>query len=201
MRVRPTLPTLLAAVLLPVVLLGATACGSGGPPGKASGAGPALAAETGGPSATAAAASSAVPYTGPVPDTLKFSGTTLDGSAFSASSLAGRPVVLWFWAPWCATCFGQAASVSQLAKTSSGRVNWLGVAGLDKSVKAMDKFVSDGEVGNITHLNDQAGTVWKKFGIKEQSTFVMINRTGKVMQTGWLDSVTLSDWITYLDKH
>jgi thiol-disulfide isomerase/thioredoxin len=201
MRVRPTLPTLLAALLLPVVLLGAAACGSGGPPGKASWAGPALAAQTGGPSATAGAANSAAPYTGPVPDTLKFSGTTLDGSTFSAASLAGRPVVLWFWAPWCATCFGQAASVAKLAKTYSGRVNWLGVAGLDKSVKAMDKFVSEGEVGNITHLNDQAGTVWKKFGIKEQSTFVMINRTGKVMQTGWLDSVTLGDWITYLDKH
>jgi thiol-disulfide isomerase/thioredoxin len=206
MRVRPTL---LAALLLPVVLLGVAACGSSGPPGSAGGAGPALAAETGGPSAAAAGAASsaspagasATPYTGPVPDTLKFSGTTLDGSTFNASSLAGRPVVLWFWAPWCATCFGQAPSVAKLAKDFSGRVNWLGVAGLDKSVKEMDKFVSEGEVGNVTHLNDQAGTVWKKFGIKEQSTFVMINRSGKVMQTGWLDSVTLSDWITYLDKH
>jgi thiol-disulfide isomerase/thioredoxin len=136
-----------------------------------------------------------------VPDSLKFTGTTLSGASFDASSLAGRPVILWFWAPWCATCFGQAASVSDLAKEYAGRVNWLGVAGLDKSVQAMNKFVSDGAVGDVTHLNDQAGTVWKKFGIKEQSTFVMINRSGKVMQNGWLDSVTLSDWVKYLDRH
>ena len=31
--------------------------------------------------------------------TLDFTRTTLDGTALDAATLAGQPVVLWFWAP------------------------------------------------------------------------------------------------------
>jgi hypothetical protein len=77
----------------------------------------------------------------------------------------------------------------------------IGVAGLDQSTLAMNQFVVEGEVGNVTHLNDKAGAVWRKFGIKEQSVFVMIDRTGKVMQNGYQDTVTLGQWVAYLDEH
>jgi thiol-disulfide isomerase/thioredoxin len=136
-----------------------------------------------------------------VPAALTFTATTLDGKAFDAATLAGRPVILWFWAPWCAVCFGQAATVTDLASQYSGRVSLVGVAGLDRSTAAMKDFVSQAEVGNVPHLNDRTGALWKRFGIKEQSTFVMINRAGQVMQTGFQDSVTLSDWAAYLDRN
>ena len=68
------------------------------------------------------------------------------------------------------------------------RLAVLGVAGLgDKA--AMDEFVTDLEVGGVTHLNDQAGAVWRRFEVTEQSTFVLIDRAGKVVHKGWLDSV------------
>ena len=150
-------------------------------------------------SAPASPAAPAVPAV--IPDSLKFTGTTLDGKPFDATKLAGRPVVLWFWAPWCSTCMGQAAAVAELAKEYDGKVTMIGIAGLDQSTKAMNQFVTEGEVANVTHLNDKAGVVWRKFGIKEQSVFVMINRSGKVMQNGYQDTVTLGDWVAYLDKH
>lgn len=34
------------------------------------------------------------------PDALAFRGSTVDGAAFDGAELAGRPVVLWFWAPF-----------------------------------------------------------------------------------------------------
>lgn len=37
---------------------------------------------------------------GAVPEVLAFSATTLDGGTFEGATLAGRDVVLWFWAPW-----------------------------------------------------------------------------------------------------
>jgi thiol-disulfide isomerase/thioredoxin len=107
--------------------------------------------------------------------------------------------VLWFWAPWCATCFGQAALVSAEAQEFTGRVNFVGVAGLG-GAKEMAEFVSDGEVGNVTHLNDQAGAVWRKFGITEQSQFVLLDRAGKVVQKGFLDSVTFDQWVRHIAK-
>jgi thiol-disulfide isomerase/thioredoxin len=186
MRVKAVVVPLVAALTL---LAG---CGGGPTPAPRT-----VAAE---PTATAAASSSP---SGPVvvPETLKFNGTTLDGKPFDATALAGRPVVLWFWAPWCSTCLGQAAAVSELATQYDGKVSLIGIAGLDQSSKAMNEFVAQGEVGNVTHLNDKAGVLWKRFGIKEQSVFVMINRSGKVMQNGYQDTVTLGDWVAYLDKH
>jgi cytochrome oxidase Cu insertion factor (SCO1/SenC/PrrC family) len=34
------------------------------------------------------------------PTPLDFTGATLDGTTFDAATLAGTPVVLWFWAPF-----------------------------------------------------------------------------------------------------
>jgi thiol-disulfide isomerase/thioredoxin len=176
MRVR----LVVAAVLTAAVVVGGGGCTRGG---SASGGQP--------PAAGAEAAGEQRPagqQAGPVPATLTFTGTTLDGKAFDAASLAGRPTVLWFWAPWCATCFGQAASVSDMQAEFGTKVNLLGVAGLG-GADEMREFVTDGQVGDVTHLNDQAGAVWKKFKIAEQSTYVFLDRDGKVLSKGWMDSV------------
>ena len=189
MRVRVLVPLFVAVALL------ATGC-AGGEAASARTLAPNPSAPGSNPAAT-----STPPAAGPVPATLKFTGTTLDGQPFDAASLAGRPVILWFWAPWCATCFGQGSTVAEVAKRYAGRVSIVGVAGLDKSTKAMKDFVTEAEVGTITHLDDRAGALWKRFGIKEQSAFVMISRSGEVKQTGYQDSVTLVDWAAYLDQH
>lgn len=33
-----------------------------------------------------------------------FTATTVDGKPFDGMSMAGKPTVLWFWAPWCPIC-------------------------------------------------------------------------------------------------
>ncbi|PAZ13053.1 hypothetical protein CLM62_26490 [Streptomyces sp. SA15] len=43
-----------------------------------------------------------------VPAQSKFTTTTVDGKAFAGTSPAGKDAVLWFWAPWCAVCRGEA---------------------------------------------------------------------------------------------
>src|SRR3712207_8342970 len=39
------------------------------------------------------------PAAAPAAGVLAFTGRTLDGAAFDAAALAGRPALLWFWAP------------------------------------------------------------------------------------------------------
>jgi thiol-disulfide isomerase/thioredoxin len=128
---------------------------------------------------------------GAVPQTLAFTGKTLEGKPFDAAVLAGRPTVLWFWAPWCATCAMQASSVAALKQEYGDRLAVLGVAGLDDN-KAMREFVTDFEVGAVPQLDDQAGTLWRRFKVVEQSTYVFLDRKGTVVHTGWLDDVDLS---------
>ena len=123
--------------------------------------------------------------------TLNFQGTTLDGATFDANSLAGKPTILWFWAPWCATCAGEAQTISSIRDKYGDRLGILGIAGMGDN-KAMHEFVSDLDVAAVPHLDDQAGQVWKRFGITEQSTYVLVDRSGKIVKTGYLDSLQLT---------
>jgi thiol-disulfide isomerase/thioredoxin len=120
---------------------------------------------------------------GGAPPQLRFAGTTVDGKPFKGETLADKPTVLWFWAPWCGTCQGQAAQTAKLAAKYKGKVNFLGVAGLDKT-DPIKGFVKAQKVGNFPHLNDQKGAVWKKFGVTQQSSYVMLDKDGKEVSQG-----------------
>ena len=176
---RPYPRRLALLVVLALAALPATAaCGAPAGPGAA--ARPAAVAPPGPASGTAA-----------VPASLAFRGTTLDGAPFDASSMAGRPALLWFWAPWCATCAGQADSITELKAAYGDRLAILGIAGLGDNA-AMHEFVSDLDVDTVPNLDDRAGDVWRRFGITEQSTFVLIDRRGTVVETRWLDTIDLT---------
>jgi hypothetical protein len=56
----------------------------------------------------------------------------------------------------------------------------------------MHEFVTDLGVGAIANLDDQAGVLWQKFGVTEQSSFVLVDRAGRVVSTGYLDDLQLT---------
>ncbi|GAA3773029.1 TlpA family protein disulfide reductase [Micromonospora maritima] len=155
---------------------------------------------------TAAAGTPAGPSTAPppaaparVPKTLSFDAKTLDGTTFSAAALAGRPVVLWFWAPWCATCASQAWTVAEIAPTYRDTVPIVGVAGLGQQ-KAMKEFVTEFDLAGTTQLDDRAGAVWRRFKVVEQSTFVVLDRDGTVVHQGFLDGESLTRQVETLAR-
>ncbi|MBB2944113.1 thiol-disulfide isomerase/thioredoxin [Actinoplanes lutulentus] len=126
-----------------------------------------------------------------VPQTLTFSGTTLDGAAFDAASLAGKPAMLWFWAPWCATCASEAQSVADLHDEYGDRLGILGIGGLGTN-DAMKEFVSEMQVGAVPHLSDPAGKLWQRFGIAQQSWYVFVDAKGTIVHRGYLDDLQLT---------
>ena len=128
---------------------------------------------------------------------LAFTATTLDGKPFDGMSLAGKPTVLWFWAPWCPICLEQAPGVRNAVGQYADKVNIVGVAGLDK-VGAMPEFVRLAKVEAMPHIADEAGVVWKRFGVTAQSTFVLIDTTGKVTFRGRLDADEVPDRVAAL---
>ncbi|WP_422736317.1 TlpA family protein disulfide reductase [Micromonospora sp. WMMD729] len=175
---------------LVAALLATAACtGTMPPDAAAAGAAPtSTSAPT--PSATPSAGASSTPAA-PVPDTLRFTGTTLTGSAFDATRLAGRPVVLWFWAPWCATCASQAWTVAEIAPKYRDTVPIVGVAGLGEQ-RDMKNFVTEFDLGDTPQIDDRKGALWKRFKVTEQSIFVIIDRDGKVVHQGFLDGESLT---------
>lgn len=137
------------------------------------------------PAAPGTAAAATAAPTSAVPSTLTFTARTVGGADFNGATLAGKPVVLWFWAPWCPTCAGQAKGVKATAEQLAGRVNVVGVGGLDDE-PAMRRFITEWKLDAVPHLSDEAGAVWKKFGVTSQSTFVLLDSRGTVVHKGVL---------------
>ncbi len=122
---------------------------------------------------------------------LDFTGTTLDGSTLDAATLDGTPVALWFWAPWCTICRAEAPDLAQISAEFEGRVRVLGVPGRGE-VDAMRGFVSATGTDAITHVADVDGTLWTRFGVVSQPSFVFVDRSGAAQSyAGSLDAEQL----------
>jgi hypothetical protein len=127
-----------------VVLIGcllAAGCGGGGAGGS----------EASAPSAPPPS-TNAAPSTSPseggrsrsLPALLKFEAQTLDGTPFTGANLAERPLVFWFWAPWCPKCVSEGPAVAKVAKKYGDQVSFVGIAGLDKSKGRRDYIAPNG---------------------------------------------------------
>ncbi|MDX8050739.1 redoxin domain-containing protein [Lentzea sp. BCCO 10_0798] len=149
------------------------ACGS-----PASSPGPASA-----PPATSSAStvpsSSGTSAVAAAPEQLKFTAKTVDGKDISGADLAGKPVVLWFWAPWCPKCQREAPGMAAAAKEHGEKVTFLGVAAQDQ-VPAMQQFVQRYGLQSFQHVADVDSAVWKRFGVTAQPAYAFVSAGGKV---------------------
>jgi thiol-disulfide isomerase/thioredoxin len=172
---------LLAAALL------LTSCGDPSSPAPVT---PAAPLTSPGPVTSAA---SGGPAPRPVPPLLSFTATTLDGAAFDGTSLAGRPALFWFWAPWCSKCRAEGPAVAKTAQRYAGRVTVVGVAGLDKDRDQMAAFVARTGTGDLDHLDDRGGDLYRRFRVASQSSFVVVDADGgTATASGPLDEDELS---------
>jgi thiol-disulfide isomerase/thioredoxin len=110
---------------------------------------------------------------------LQFTATTLDGTPFAGTSLAGHPAVLWFWAPWCPNCRAESGQVAAAAAAHQGLVTFVGVASLD-ALPAMQSFVTTYGMGGFTQLADLDGSIWQRFGVTQQPAYAFISADGSV---------------------
>ena len=121
----------------------------------------------------------AAPASAAAEEPLDFSATTLAGPELDVSTLAGEPVVLWFWAPWCTICRVEAPDVAAVAADLQGEVTFLGVPGRGPAAD-MRSFVQDTGTGSLQHLVDEDGSLWQRFRVVNQPSFAFIDPNGDV---------------------
>jgi thiol-disulfide isomerase/thioredoxin len=131
-----------------------------------------------------------------VPAELDFTATTVGGQEFSGQSLAGKPAVFWFWAPWCPTCQREAPDVAKVARANPD-ATFVGVAALDQE-PAMQEFVDKYDLG-FTNIADVDGAVWQRFGVTAQPAFAFVGADGSVdVVRGTLGEPALSTRVSTL---
>ncbi|RIQ20379.1 redoxin domain-containing protein [Jiangella rhizosphaerae] len=170
-------PPVALGLLTAVLVLGACGGDDGGtqaaPAPSSTETGPSLSAA---PSTPSASPSPQVA----VPEQLDFVAPTVDGGTFEGAGLAGRPAVLWFWAPWCPVCQREAPLIADLADRYEGQVAFVGVAGLSGDLAAMEEFIADGGVDGITHIDDRDGAVYSRFEVTQQYDLGLVSADGSV---------------------
>ena len=87
----------------------------------------------------------------PAPD---FSLASLDGAKVEAASLAGRPVVLNFWATWCLPCRKEIPELQELAAESELQV--VGIALDEEGATSVAPFVEKLGIDYLVLLGDQS---------------------------------------------
>jgi len=110
---------------------------------------------------------------------LALAAPVLGDGELATGVLEGQDTVLWFWAPWCTTCRGEAPDVVAVADAFAGQVEIVGVAGRGE-VPDMEDFVSETGTGGLTHLVDADGEIWSSFEVVAQPAFAFIDQSGEV---------------------
>ena len=127
---------------------------------------------------TAPSVASEASSVAPVPAQLDFVAQTVGGQEFSGQTLAGKPAVFWFWAPWCPTCRREAPEVAEAARANPD-ATFVGVAALDQQ-PAMQEFVDRYGLDFFTNIADIDGAVWQRFGVTAQPAFAFVTADGSV---------------------
>jgi thiol-disulfide isomerase/thioredoxin len=110
---------------------------------------------------------------------LAFRAATLDGPELDVSALAGEPVVLLFWAPWCTVCRVEGPEVAAVAADLQAEVTFLGVPGRG-AADDMRAFVQDTGTDDLQHVVDVDGSLWQRFRVVNQPSFAIVGPDGAV---------------------
>ena len=107
--------------------------------------------------------------------------TRMDGSGdFALTELASAktPTLLWFWAPWCTICNGEAPKIQQLTEDAGDKLDVVAIGGRDDLANG-PAFVERHGLTGPTLLFDESMQVWEHYRIPGQPGAILLDREGR----------------------
>lgn len=117
---------------------------------------------------------------------MEITGTLLSGQPFDQQTLAGKVVLVDFWATWCGPCVAEIPNVlEQYEKYHAQGFEVVGIS-LDQDRDALEKFVADRKIPWPILFEPSEGAGWQHplatyYGISGIPTVILIGRDGKVV--------------------
>ncbi|HEY9558424.1 MAG TPA: TlpA disulfide reductase family protein [Acidimicrobiales bacterium] len=104
-----------------------------------------------------------------------------EGDVVRLSDHRGSPVVLNFWASWCAPCRREMPALAQVSAELDGRVSFIGIDHQDRREEALALLRQTG-VRYPTAFDPTGGTA-QDYGLRGMPTTVFIDADGRVLAT------------------
>ena len=117
---------------------------------------------------------------------MEIKGTLLNGKPFDQKTLAGKVVLVDFWATWCGPCVAEIPNVlEQYEKYHDKGFEVVGIS-LDEDREALEKFVTDQKIPWPILYEKPEGEGWRHplstfYGISGIPTVILIGRDGNVI--------------------
>ena len=117
---------------------------------------------------------------------MEIKGTLLDGTPFNQASLAGKVVLVDFWATWCGPCVAEIPNMlEQYAKYHDKGFEIVGVS-LDEDRDALVQFVGEKKIPWPVLFEKSEGEGWQHplathYGITGIPQLILIGRDGNVI--------------------
>ncbi len=122
------------------------------------------------------------------------SGETID---FSSIVPSDKPVLLWAWAPHCASCRAEAGDLEEFAASHLDRLTVVGI-GTQDDLEYAKSFLVDTGVTTPLMLWDESFESWREIGITAQPTWILVRGDGSFIQ-GWIGGLPQEQILELLD--
>ena len=109
----------------------------------------------------------------------QFALSVLDGAELvSTASLAGKPTLIYFWAPWCGVCGATSDNVDDLREAVGDEANVVSIALSYGSVDEVRSFVAQNEAEYSVLLGTEP--VRSDYAVDAFPTFYILDSDGRV---------------------
>lgn len=93
----------------------------------------------------------------------------------------GKPLLVWFWAPFCPTCRGEAPELDQFMADNAQRVDLVGI-GTRNDLEQAEDFLADTGVSNFPLLWEDSGRSWTENSVAAQPYTILIDADGEEVE-------------------